>query len=46
MQTGSPIIATRAPDGSVSGVVVDLGRFIADRLDLAFEPVVYVNQET
>jgi polar amino acid transport system substrate-binding protein len=46
MQTGSPIIATRASDGSVSGVVVDLGRFIADRLDLAFEPVVYVNQET
>jgi polar amino acid transport system substrate-binding protein len=46
MQTGSPIIATRASDGSVSGVVVDLGRFIAKRLDLAFEPVVYVNQET
>ena len=46
MQTGSPIIATRASDGSVSGVVVDPGRFIAKRFDLAFEPVVYVNQET
>lgn len=46
IQTGSPILATRAPDGSVSGVVVDLGKFIANRLDLVFEPVVYVNQET
>jgi len=44
-QTASPILARRAPDGSVSGVVVDLGRFIAARLDVAFEPVVYANQE-
>jgi polar amino acid transport system substrate-binding protein len=44
-QTASPILARRAPDGSVSGVVVDLGRFIATRLDVAFEPVVYANQE-
>jgi polar amino acid transport system substrate-binding protein len=44
-QTASPILAKRAPDGSVSGVVVDLGKFIADRLGVAFEPVVYANQE-
>jgi polar amino acid transport system substrate-binding protein len=44
-QTASPILAKRAPDGSVSGVVVDLGKFIADKLGVAFDPVVYVNQE-
>ena len=44
-QTASPILAKRAPDGSVSGVVVDLGKFIADKLGVAFEPVVYANQE-
>ena len=44
-QIGSPILAKRAPDGSVSGVVVDLGKFIADRLGVAFDPVVYANQE-
>jgi polar amino acid transport system substrate-binding protein len=44
-QTGSPILAKRAPDGSVSGVVVDLGKFIAEELGLAFHPVVYANQE-
>ena len=45
-QTGSPILAKRAPDGSVSGVVVDLGKFIAGKLGVAFDPVVYANQET
>jgi polar amino acid transport system substrate-binding protein len=45
-QTGSPILAKRAPDGSVNGVVVDLGKFIAEKLGVAFDPVVYVNQET
>ena len=40
-QTGSPILAKRAPDGSVSGVVVDLGKFIAEKLGVAFDPVVY-----
>ncbi len=44
-QTGSPILATRASDGSVRGVVVDLGTFIAAKLGLAFEPIVYANQE-
>ena len=44
-QTASPILAKRAPDGSVSGVVVDLGKFIAEKLGVAFDPVVYSNQE-
>ena len=44
-QTASPILAKRAPDGSVSGVVVDLGRFIAEKLGVAFVPVAYANQE-
>lgn len=46
MQTGSPIIATRGSDGTVTGVAVNLAKFIAQRLNLQFEPVVYVNQET
>jgi len=44
-QIGSPILAKRASDGSVSGVVVDLGMFIAQRIGVAFDPVVYANQE-
>jgi polar amino acid transport system substrate-binding protein len=44
-QIGSPILAKQAPDGSVSGVVVDLGKFIAEKLGVAFDPVVYVNQQ-
>jgi polar amino acid transport system substrate-binding protein len=44
-QTASPILAKRASDGNVSGVVVDLGRFIAERLGVTFEAVIYANQE-
>jgi len=44
-QIGSPILAKRAADGGVSGVVVDLGKFVAERLGVAFEPVVYADQE-
>jgi polar amino acid transport system substrate-binding protein len=43
-QVASPILAQRAADGSVGGVVVDLGRLIAGRLGAAFEPVVYGDQ--
>ena len=42
----SPILAARTPDGSVSGVTIDLGKFIAERLGVSFEPVIYANQET
>jgi polar amino acid transport system substrate-binding protein len=44
-QVGSPILARPAADGSVSGVVVDLGAFIAGRLGVVFVPVVYADQE-
>jgi polar amino acid transport system substrate-binding protein len=44
-QTASPILARRAADGNVSGVAVDLGSFIADKLGVSFEPVAYANQE-
>jgi len=37
-QIGSPILARRAPDGRVSGVVVDLGKYIAAKLGLPFDP--------
>ena len=45
-QIGSPILAKRAPDGSVNGVVVDLAKFIAEKLGTAYVPVVYGNQES
>lgn len=44
-QTASPILAKQAPDGSLSGVAVDLGRFIARKLDVVFVPVAYANQQ-
>jgi ABC-type amino acid transport substrate-binding protein len=44
-QIGSPILAKRAPEGSVSGVVVELGKFTAANLGVAFVPVIYANQE-
>ena len=44
-QIGSPILARRAPDGSVSGIAVDLGKFIAERLGVTFDAVIYANQD-
>src|SRR3954447_21298187 len=34
-------LSSRAPDGRVSGVSIDLGHFIAGRLGVPFEPVAY-----
>jgi polar amino acid transport system substrate-binding protein len=45
-QTASPILAKKGLDGSVSGVAVDLGKFIAQKLDVVFVPVVYASQQT
>lgn len=42
---GNPVLVTRKPDGSVSGVSVDLGKFIAEKLGVAFNPVVYADPE-
>ena len=44
-QTASPIVTKQAPDGTVSGIAVDLGRFVAQKLDVAFVPVAYANQQ-
>ena len=41
MNAANAALSTRAADGQVSGISVDLGRFIAERLGVAFEPVVY-----
>src|SRR2546423_1421642 len=34
-------LSARAADGGFAGIGVDLGKFIAARLGLAFEPVIY-----
>lgn len=38
---GNPVLASRANDGSVRGVSVDLARALAGRLGVALEPVVF-----
>jgi polar amino acid transport system substrate-binding protein len=41
---GNTQLVTRAPDGTiVGGLVVDLGKFIAGKLGVSFEPVAYAN---
>ena len=37
---GNPVLATRGADGQVNGVSVDLGRALADRLDVGCELIV------
>src|SRR5258705_3683960 len=41
LNTTNAALSARAPDGSVSGISIDLGQFIAGRLGASFEPVVY-----
>ncbi|MBI2370153.1 MAG: transporter substrate-binding domain-containing protein [Deltaproteobacteria bacterium] len=41
----NPVLMARKPDGTSSGVAIDLGRFIADRLGVPFEPVLYSSAE-
>ncbi len=41
----NPILMTKKPDGSIAGVAVDLGKFIAERLGVPFEPVLYASGE-
>ncbi len=40
---GNSVLVTRAADGTVGGVAMDVGRFIADKLGVSFEPVFYAN---
>ena len=41
MNAANAALSARTADGHVSGISVDLGRFIAERLGVSFEPVVY-----
>ena len=41
MNAANATLVTLAADGSVGGISVDLGKFIAEKLGVAFEPVVY-----
>ncbi|QHE85752.1 transporter substrate-binding domain-containing protein [Hydrogenophaga sp. BPS33] len=41
INVGNPVLASRANDGTVRGVSVDLARAFAGRLGLALEPVVF-----
>jgi polar amino acid transport system substrate-binding protein len=42
----NPALVTRKPDGSIGGVSANLGEFIAERLGLRLEPVVYATPES
>ena len=42
MNAGNPVLIKRAPDGKIiGGVVLDVGKFIAAKLDVSFELVPY-----
>ena len=41
LNEANAVLSARAPDGGVSGISIDLGKFIAGRLGASFEPVVY-----
>ena len=43
--SGNPVLVTKRPDGSLGGVSVDLGKFIAEKLGVQFNPVVYADPE-
>ena len=43
--SGNPVLVTKKPDGSNGGVSVELGRFIADKLGVLFEPLFYADPE-
>lgn len=40
---GNPTLYARAADGGVSGIAAELGRFIAQKLGVPFEPLVYTD---
>jgi polar amino acid transport system substrate-binding protein len=41
----NPVLVTRRPDGNLGGVSVSLGKFIAERLGVPLDPVVYATPE-
>ncbi|MFH0900878.1 MAG: hypothetical protein V2A73_09640, partial [Pseudomonadota bacterium] len=47
MNGGNPVLLKQAPDGKmVGGVALDVGKFIAAKLGVSFEPVAYTNSGT
>jgi len=47
MNVGNPVLIKQAPDGKiVSGVALDVGKFIAAKLGVSFELVPYSNSDT
>jgi polar amino acid transport system substrate-binding protein len=43
LNASTTTLVTRAADGSVSGISVDLGKFIAEKLGMSYEPVIYAS---
>ena len=41
----NPVLVTRKPDGNIGGVSVSLAKFVAEKLGLPFEPVIYANPQ-
>ena len=41
MNAANATLVTRTPDGRVAGISVDLGKFIAGKLGVPYEPVLY-----
>jgi polar amino acid transport system substrate-binding protein len=41
LNAANAALSARAPDGALTGIAIDLGQFIAARLGVALEPVVY-----
>jgi ABC-type amino acid transport substrate-binding protein len=37
----NPVLVTRRPDGSIDGVSVQTGKFVAEKLGTTFAPVIY-----
>jgi polar amino acid transport system substrate-binding protein len=43
MNAANATLVKRTADGKVSGISADLGRFIAEKLGMSYEPVVYAS---
>src|SRR5262245_40696713 len=41
----NPVLVMRRPDGSIGGVSVNLGKFIAEKLGVPLDPVIYATPE-
>src|SRR5437016_5866203 len=41
----NPILMTQKANGSIGGISVDLGRLIAERLRVQFDPVIYADAD-